>query len=154
MDMGDEDDDKDADFGDFGGEGEFAPDTASFGGNEELASNFGGNNDGSQIGSSSAKTRVLLDALCSGDLFYENGAGGHSDYAFFDMKKFENATDGNLWAGSQHWKKKPTQIKNDTTKNGSDKKKVMFDDVIMDKKDRKKASKKDRLFIEFRTTPE
>ena len=60
-----------------------------------------------------SNTKVLLDALCNGDAFYEGGvdAGGNSDYAFFDMKKFEKATDGNLWAGSQHWKKRPALAK-------------------------------------------
>ena len=51
------------------------------------------------------------------------GSGGNSDYAFFDMKKFEKATDGNLWAGSQHWKKKPTAKNKD--KNAAGKKTVM-----------------------------
>ena len=51
------------------------------------------------------------------------GSGGNSDYAFFDMKKFEKATDGNLWAGSQQWKKKPTAKNKD--KNAAGKKTVM-----------------------------
>ena len=92
--------------GDFGGDGEFAADTGSFGGD------FGGGDGGFDMGGDDSQpgtfvdprsynnTKVLLDALCNGDAFYEGGsAGGNSDYAFFDMKKFEKATDGNLWAG-------------------------------------------------------
>lgn len=96
-------------------------------------------------------TKVLLDALCNGDAFYEGSSGGNSDYAFFDMKKFEKATDGNLWAGSQHWKKKPSL--KDINKKGSEKKKVMFDDG-QEKKERKKATKKDRVFIDFSEAPD
>lgn len=155
MDMGDEDDDQEGGsrgFGaeDFGGEGEFAPDTASFGGGGEFSPQFGGSSASSQQGSSYTNTKVLLDTLCNSDLFYEGGSGGQSDYAFFDMKKFEKATDGNLWAGSQHWKKKPAQAKKD----GTEKKKVMFDDATTDKKEKKKAAKKDRFFIDFSVAPE
>jgi hypothetical protein len=159
MDMGDEDDD-DQDGGnggfgaeDFGGEGEFAPDTASFGGGGEFSPRFGSNSESSQQGSSYTNTKVLLDAICNGDLFYEGGSGGQSDYAFFDMKKFEKATDGNLWAGSQHWKKRPAPTKKDG-KNDSEKKKVMFDEAATEKKERKKAVKKDRFFIDFSMAPE
>ena len=159
MDMGDEDDD-DQDEGnggfgaeDFGGEGEFAPDTASFGGGGEFSPRFGSNSESSQQGSSYTNTKVLLDAICNGDLFYEGGSGGQSDYAFFDMKKFEKATDGNLWAGSQHWKKRPAPTKKDG-KTESEKKKVMFDEATTDKKERKKAVKKDRFFIDFSIAPE
>lgn len=155
MDMGDEDDDQEGGSGgfgaeDFGGEGEFAPDTASFGGGGEFSPQFGGSSESSQQGSSYTNTKVLLDALCNSDLFYEGGSGGQSDYAFFDMKKFEKATDGNLWAGSQHWKKKPAQAKKD----GTEKKKVMFDEGTTDKKEKKKAAKKDRFFIDFSVAPE
>ena len=154
MDMGDEDDDQEgvnSGFGaeDFGGDGEFAPDTASFGGGGDFSPQFGGNSESSQQSSSYTNTKVLLDALCNGDLFYDGGSGGQSDYAFFDMKKFEQATDGNLWAGSQHWKKKPMQAKKD----GIEKKKVAFEDATSDKKERKKAAKKDRFFIDFSVIP-
>lgn len=165
--MGDLDNDDDNDFGggggdfapeDFAGEGEFAPDTSSFNGEDEFAPDFGGfdGGDDSQPGtfvnpSSYNNTKVLLDALCNGDAFYEGTSGGNSDYAFFDMKKFEKATDGNLWAGSQHWKKKPALAKN---KDGDEKKKVMFDDGQEVKKERKKAVKKDRVFIDFNEAPE
>ncbi|KAL7540662.1 hypothetical protein ACHAXR_010679 [Thalassiosira sp. AJA248-18] len=165
------DDDEDDDIGgggggdfiaeDFGGEGEFAPaDDGSFG------PDFGGDDnegfdagDGSQPGTfvdprSYNNTKVLLDALCNGDAFYDGaGSGGNSDYAFFDMKKFEKATDGNLWAGSQHWKKKPA-LKKDGKKN-DEKKRVMFDDDGQgEKKERKKAVKKDRVFIDFSEAPD
>ena len=156
MGMGDDDDDDDnvgesGGFGaeNFGGEGEFAPDTASFGGVGEFSPGSGGNSASSQQGSAYTNTKVLLDAICNGDLFYEGGSGGLSDYAFFDMDKFEKATDGNLWAGSQHWKKKPAPHKKD----GTEKKKVMFDDETADKKERKKAVKKDRFFIDFNMAP-
>ena len=58
------------------------------------------------------------------------------------MDKFEKATDGNLWAGSQHWKKKPAPHKKD----GTEKKKVMFDDETADKKERKKGSQEGSIF--------
>jgi len=156
------------DFGaeDFGGEGEFAPDTGSFGGDGEFAPDFGGDDGGGFDGGDDSQpgntfvdarsynnTKVLLDALCNGDAFYEGSSGGNSDYAFFDMKKFEKATDGNLWAGSQHWKKKPS-LNKDNNKKGSEKKKVMFDDGEGEKKGRKKAAKKDRVFIDFSEAPD
>ena len=112
MDMDDGDDNCGGGFvgEDFGGEGEFAPDTGSFGGEGEFAPDFGGDDGGfgggddSQPGTfvdarSYSNTKVLLDALCNGDAFYDGSSGGNSEYAFFDMKKFEKATDGNLWAG-------------------------------------------------------
>ena len=94
----DDDGDNGTDFGggeDFGGEGEFAPDTGSFGGGEgEFSPDFGssiGGGEDSQPGTfvdarSYNNTKVLLDALCNGDAFYEGGSGGNSDYAFFDFK--------------------------------------------------------------------
>jgi len=170
-DLGD-DDDAGGEFGaaDFGGEGEFAPaadDDGSFGGEGEFAPDFGG--DGGFDGGDDFRpsgggifvdpqsynnTKSLLDALCNGDAFYEGGdsGGGNSDYAFFDMKKFEKATDGNLWAGSQHWKKKPALAKKDKV---GEKKRVMFDDDGPgEKKERKKAVKKDRIFIDFINMPD
>eukprot|EP00579_Thalassiosira_antarctica_P010671 CAMPEP_0201910268 /NCGR_PEP_ID=MMETSP0903-20130614/1702_1 /ASSEMBLY_ACC=CAM_ASM_000552 /TAXON_ID=420261 /ORGANISM="Thalassiosira antarctica, Strain CCMP982" /LENGTH=1016 /DNA_ID=CAMNT_0048444879 /DNA_START=78 /DNA_END=3128 /DNA_ORIENTATION=- len=167
-DLGDDDDDGGGDLGveDFGGEGEFAPDDGSFGGAGEFAVDFGGDDGGfddaggdSPVGTfvdtrSYNNSKVLLDALCNGDAFYEgSAAGGNSDYAFFDMKKFEKATDGNLWAGSQHWKKKPALVKKDDK---GEKKRVMFDDdgEGVEKKERKKAVKKDRVFIDFMEDPD
>jgi len=140
---------------DFGGEGEFAPDTASFGPNDD-DDDDGSPSPGAFVDPRSYNnTKVLLDALCDGDAFYDGGvAGGNGDYAFFDMKKFERATDGNLWAGSQHWKKKPPSARKDEGAGGSGKKTVMFDDGPAEKKERKKAAKKDRLFIDFGETAE
>jgi len=85
------------------------------------------------------------------DAFYEG-----SDYAFFDVKKFEKATDGNLWAGSQHWKKSSGMAKKNTKKT-DEKKKVMFendDEEEAPKKQRRKAVKKDRVFVDFTTEPD
>lgn len=151
MDMDDHDDDDDG----VGGAGDFAAE--DFGGEGEFAPN---DDDGSPPPGtfvdprSYNNTKVLLDALCDGDAFYEGGAsGGNGDYAFFDMKKLERATDGNLWAGSQHWKKKPASTRKDE-RGGSGKKTVMFDDGPGEKKERKKAVKKDRLFIDFGETAE
>jgi hypothetical protein len=155
MGMDDDDDHEDGGGGvgdfaaeDFGGEGEFAPDTASFGGGE---GGFSPNHDGPGAfvdPRSYNNTKVLLDALCDGDAFYEGASGGNGDYAYFDMKKFERATDGNLWAGSQHWKKKPIQARKNEN-GGTGKKTVMFDDGTGEKKERKKTVKKDRLYIDF-----
>jgi hypothetical protein len=158
--MDDHDDDDGAgggvgDFGaeDFGGEGEFAPDSASLGHDNDHG---GSPPPGAFVDPRSYNnTKVLLDALCDGDAFYDGGvAGGNGDYAFFDMKKFEMATDGNLWAGSQHWKKKPPSARKDEGTGGSGKKTVMFDDGAFEKKERKRAVKKDRLFIDFGDTAE
>lgn len=166
------DDDADGEFGgeDFGGEGEFAPaaDDGGFGGDgggfEPDFGGDGGFDDGDETRPSGGggtfvdarsynNTRVLLDALCSGDAFYEGGAGENGDYAFFDMKKFEKATDGNLWAGSQHWKKKPASARGKDK--GVEKKRVMFDDDgEEEKKVKKRAAKKDRVFIDFMNAPE
>ena len=49
--------------------------------------------------SSKASTTALLDAICSG-----NNLGGN-DYEFFDAATVEKLTNGNVWAGSAHWKK-------------------------------------------------
>jgi condensin complex subunit 2 len=165
MDMGDAEDDNEGgeainfNAEDLGGEGEFAPaDDGSFGGGGEgeFAPDFG-----SSVGSASGggfgdarsynNTKTLLDALCDADAFYEG-----SDYAFFDVKKFEKATDGNLWAGSQHWKKSSGMAKKNTKKT-DEKKKVMFendDEEEAPKKQRKKAVKKDRVFVDFTTEPD
>ena len=163
MDMGDGEDDNEGggaiDFNaeDLGGEGEFAPaDDGSFGGGGEgeFAPDFG-----SSVGSASGgfgdarsynNTKTLLDALCDADAFYEG-----SDYAFFDVKKFEKATDGNLWAGSQHWKKGSGMAKKNAKK-ADEKKKVMFenDDEEEGPKKRKKAVKKDRVFVDFNAEPD
>ena len=163
MDMGDgEDDNEDGaaiDFNaeDLGGEGEFAPaDDVSFGGGEgEFAPDFGSDGGGFGDARSYNNTKTLLDALCDADAFYEG-----SDYAFFDVKKFEKATDGNLWAGSQHWKKGSGMAKRNAKK-ADEKKKVMFENEDGKeeeeggtKKQRKKATKKDRIFVDFSTEPD
>ena len=163
MDMGDgEDDNEDGaaiDFNaeDLGGEGEFAPaDDGSFGGGEgEFAPDFGSDGGGFGDARSYNNTKTLLDALCDADAFYEG-----SDYAFFDVKKFEKATDGNLWAGSQHWKKGSGMAKRNAKK-ADEKKKVMFEneggkgeEEGGTKKQRKKATKKDRVFVDFSTEPD
>lgn len=151
---------------DFVGEGEFAPDfgggdDGSFGGGDgEFAPDFGGGTvDGghSAVGSVPSRhdsARVLLDALCSGDAFYEDGAGGKGDYAFFDVRKLERATDGNLWAGSQHWKKRPNTAKS-AKKGDGGKKKVAFDDDEAggDEKKKRKAKAKARVIIDFSEPP-
>ena len=161
MDMGDGEDNNDdgaaIDFNaeDLGGEGEFAPaDDGSFGGGGEgeFAPDFGSENGGFGDARSYNNTKTLLDALCDADAFYEG-----SDYAFFDVKKFEKATDGNLWAGSQHWKKGSGMTKKNVKK-ADEKKKVMFendnDEEEGTKKQRKKATKKDRVFVDFSTEPD
>ena len=162
MDMGDGEDANDGGAAinfnaeDLGGEGEFAPDDGSFGGGGEgeFVPEFG-SSVGSAGGFGDARsynnTKTLLDALCDADAFYEG-----SDYAFFDVKKFEKATDGNLWAGSQHWKKGSGNTKNNT-KQADEKRKVMFennDEEEGPKKQRKKAAKKDRVFVDFNTEPD
>eukprot|EP00986_Skeletonema_menzelii_P009737 scaffold4513_cov133-Skeletonema_menzelii.AAC.2 len=161
MDMGDGEDNNDdgaaIDFNaeDLGGEGEFAPaDDGSFGGGGEgeFAPDFGSEGGGFGDARSYNNTKTLLDALCDADAFYEG-----SDYAFFDVKKFEKATDGNLWAGSQHWKKGSGMTKKNVKK-ADEKKKVMFendnDEEEGTKKQRKKATKKDRVFVDFSTEPD
>ena len=50
------------------------------------------------MGSQTA-TATLLDALCSGDALNGNG------YEFFSQATLEKLSQGNDWAGSQHWKK-------------------------------------------------
>jgi condensin complex subunit 2 len=163
MDMGDGEDDNEGgeainfNAEDLGGEGEFAPDDGSYGGGGEgeFAPDFGspaGSGGGGFGDARSYKnTKTLLDALCDADAFYEG-----SDYAFFDVKKFEKATDGNLWAGSQHWKKSSVMAKKNPKK-ADEKKKVMFendDEEEGPKKQRKKAVKKDRVFVDFNTEPD
>lgn len=58
-----------------------------------------------------------------------------------------------LSQGSQHWKKKPALAKN-KDKQADEKRKVMFDEGTGEKKERKKAVKKDRVFIDFTEAPE
>lgn len=152
-------DDDEEDFGGLGGDGEFAPD--DFGGDGEFAPDFGDDGGNDSPGNftdrrSYNNTKVLLDALCDGNAFYEDGSGGNSDYAFFDMKKFEKATDGNLWAGASHWKKVPGITKKDA-KTVTEKRKVTFgddeEDGIGAKDKKKRAVKKDRLFVCFTEVP-
>jgi condensin complex subunit 2 len=159
MDMGDGDDDDDEggainfNAEDLGGEGEFAPDVGSFGGGGgwEGEDNFQSGGSGFGDARSYNNTKNLLDALCDADAFYEG-----SDYAFFDVKKFERATDGNLWAGSQHWKKGFGMAKKNTAPKTDEKKKVIFendDEEEGPKKQRKKPVKKDRVFVDFNAEP-
>eukprot|EP00804_Cyclotella_cryptica_P029136 CCRYP_005303-RA/>CCRYP_005303-RA protein AED:0.19 eAED:0.19 QI:109/1/1/1/1/1/3/410/885 len=137
-----------------GGDGEFAP--VDFGGgDDEFAPDFG--YDGGISSEtftnrhSYNNTKVLLDALCDGDAFYDDGIGNNSDYAFFDVKKFEKVTDGNLWAGSQHWKKVPGLARKEG--NIQEKRKVTFQDDTGDAEKKKKTVKKDRIFIDFTLPP-
>lgn len=137
-----------------GGDGEFAP--VDFGGGgDEFAPDFGheGGNASETFANrhSYNNTKVLLDALCDGDAFYDDRVGSNSDYAFFDMKKFEKVTDGNLWAGSQHWKKVPGISRKEG--NIHEKRKVTFQDATGDIEKKKKPAKKDRIFIDFTLPP-
>ena len=145
------------------GEGEFAPDYGNdeFGGDEGFT-NFMPDEDDAGFSSPSFKrntdkrtydnTKVLLDALCDGDAFYDAGEGGNSDFAFFDMSKLEKVTNGNLWAGSQHWKKVPGIAKNN--KADMEKKKVSFGEGNEEKTEKKKSAKKDRVFVDFTEAPD
>ncbi|KAL7542934.1 hypothetical protein ACHAWF_007286 [Thalassiosira exigua] len=173
---------------DFGGEGEFAPapaeDDGDFGGGDGgggFDPDFGGDDDddgaaaGGILGGndglgayvdarSYAETKVLLDALCDGDALYDGTAGGgagegNEDYAFFDPAKLRDATDGNLWAGSQHWKKRPAGAKDGKKKDGGEggKRRVAFDDDGEEgegkKKERKRANR-ERVYVDFDDEPD
>ena len=138
-----------------GGDGEFAP--VDFGGADDgFAPDFefqGETEENFTERQSYNNTKVLLDALCDGDAFYDDGAGRNSDYTFFDMKKFEKATNGNLWAGAQHWKKAPSISKSQGS--ATEKRKVMFlDDGAGAEKKTKKSAKKDPVFIDFTLSPD
>ncbi|KAL3790838.1 hypothetical protein ACHAWO_007935 [Cyclotella atomus] len=153
----DEDDEDDGGFmaaeEGLGGDGEFAP--VDFGGDDggfqpDFEFQASEETETFTDRQSYNNTKVLLDALCDGDAFYDDRIGSNSDYTFFDMKKFEKATDGNLWAGSQHWKKAPGMAKSQKSA-----RKVMFlDDGAETEKKTKKSSKKDRVFIDFTTAPD
>jgi condensin complex subunit 2 len=67
------------------------------------------------------------------------------------MKKFEKVTDGNLWAGSQHWKKVPGIARKEG--NIQEKRKVTFQEDTGDVEKKKKTVKKDRIFIDFTLPP-
>ena len=160
MDPEEDDDDDEGDFmamkddGELGGDGEFAP--VDFGGDDDgfaPDSEFQGvETETFTDRQSYNNTKVLLDALCDGDAFYDDRIGSNSDYTFFDMKKLEKATNGNLWAGSQHWKKAPAASKSQGK--DLDKRKVMFIDNDADKeKKTKKSAKKDRVYIDFSISP-
>lgn len=156
-----EDEDEDGNFMDMkeeeglGGDGEFAP--VDFGGDDDgFAPDFEyGPNETENFTDRQSynNTKVLLDALCDGDAFYDDRIGGGSDYTFFDMKKFEKATNGNLWAGSQHWKKTAGGTKSQNA--ASEKKKVMFLESDAGDEKKKKSTKKDksRFLIDFTLSP-
>ena len=176
-DLGDHDGDDGpggGEFGEFGGEGEFAPD---FGGaadddgpdfGDEGGGGFDGL-DGSQpaagwLGAADARasscyrnSKVLLDALCDGDAFLDED-GRDREYAFFDLRKLRQATDGNLWAGARHWKKRPATAAGKGAAGRDERRRVMFDDDegIDDggRQARKRAAKKERVFIDFAEEPE
>eukprot|EP00956_Cyclotella_meneghiniana_P010241 scaffold14139_cov74-Cyclotella_meneghiniana.AAC.13 len=154
LDPEDEKEEENEDGGFLGGDGEFAP--VDFGGDDDgFAPDFEFQGESEETTftdrQSYNNTKVLLDALCDGDAFYDDRLGGNNDYTFFDMKKFEKATNGNLWAGSQHWKK--TSGKSQTS--ASEKRKVMFLDAEAgaEKKATKKNAKKDRVEIDFDMSP-
>lgn len=62
-----------------------------------------------------SQASVLLDAIASGDISATANGVGSSGYEYFDSQALETlvessqntliGTNGNLWAGSQHWKK-------------------------------------------------
>lgn len=66
------------------------------------------------------QTAALLDALCSSEM-------SQNDYEFFSQDTLEKLSQGNDWAGSQHWKKasklRKKEIKPKTTKKKAGKKK-------------------------------
>lgn len=75
-------------------------------------------------------TSTLLDALCNGDALNGNG------YEFFSQATLEKLSQGNDWAGSQHWKKtEHFRRKHVETKDSP-------------KQKRKKASK-ERVFVDL-----
>ena len=138
-----------------GGDGEFAP--VDFDGADDgFSPDFdyqGAAEENFTTRQSYNNTKVLLDALCDGDAFYDERAGRNSDYTFFDMKKFQKATNGNLWAGSQHWKK--THSINKSQGSATEKRKVMFLDEGADtERKTKKSSKRVPVFIDFTSLPD
>lgn len=80
-------------------------------------------------------TTALLDAICSSDALI---AGGEFEY--FDSDTLDKITKGNMWAGSEHWKK--------TDKIRSKKQKEA---AATNKKStrKKRASKKERAFVDL-----
>jgi len=66
------------------------------------------------------QTAALLDALCSSEM-------SQNDYEFFSQDTLEKLSQGNHWAGSQHWKKatnlRKKEVKPKATKKKAAKKK-------------------------------
>lgn len=66
------------------------------------------------------QTAALLDALCSSEM-------SQNDYEFFSQDTLEKLSQGNHWAGSQHWKKvsnlRKKEVKPKATKKKASKKK-------------------------------
>ncbi|KAL7472277.1 hypothetical protein ACHAXS_012610 [Conticribra weissflogii] len=139
-------DDDDGDDGDFGGDvgvfDNFLPDDDNHGGFSSPSFKRHGDK------RSYDKTKILLDALCDGDAFLDSEAG--NDYAFFDVSKLEKATKGNMWAGSQHWKKMAGMKKDKKT---SMAKKTSFEDEGDKEKENRKSAKKDRVFVDLADAP-
>lgn len=83
-----------------------------------------------------ATTAALLDAICSSDAL---GAGGEFEY--FNSDTLDRITKGNLWAGSEHWKK--------TDKIRTRKQKEESEMRRKKRPSRKKASR-ERAFLDLR----
>ena len=83
-------------------------------------------------------TTALLDAICSSDALI---AGGEFEY--FDSDTLDKITKGNMWAGSEHWKK-TDKIRSKKQKEAAATKKPLTR--------RKRASKKERAFVDLACT--
>ena len=81
-------------------------------------------------------TTALLDAICSSDALI---AGGEFEY--FDSDTLDKITKGNMWAGSEHWKK-TDKIRSKKQKEAAAAKKPSTR--------KKRASKKGRAFVDLK----
>ena len=81
-------------------------------------------------------TTALLDAICSSDALI---AGGEFEY--FNSDTLDKITKGNMWAGSEHWKK-TDKIRSKKQKEAAAAKKPSTR--------KKRASKKERAFVDLK----
>ncbi|KAL3914123.1 MAG: hypothetical protein SGILL_006225, partial [Bacillariaceae sp.] len=70
-------------------------------------------------GPSFSQATVLLDAIASGDI---TTSQSNNPYEYFNSQALASLSQGNLWAGADHWKKmnKPRKVNNGSAKNAKD----------------------------------
>lgn len=81
------------------------------------------------------RTVNFLEVLCTDHILKKD-----NDYEYFDMVALENISEGNIWAGSSHWKKNKSKRMNSNILKIKNKNSFILKNDIKGKKNKKKMS--------------